>query len=66
MLAGAARADVGDAIKSLDSSISTGSEPKIGDAVGDSASPKDVGKAVTEGLKVGACPCLTCNATLLC
>ena len=55
MDAGAARADVGDAIKNLDPSVSTGSEPKIGDAVGDSGSPKDIGKAVSEGLKVGPC-----------
>ena len=52
--AGAARADVGDAIKSLDPSVGTGSEPKIGDALGDAASSsQDVGKAVAEGLKVG-------------
>lgn len=47
---------MGDAIKSLDPSVGTGSEPKIGDAVESAkSSSKDVGKAVAEGLKVGVC-----------
>lgn len=64
MDAGASCADVGDAIKNLDPSVSTGSEPKIGDAVGDSASPKDIGKAVSEGLKVNSCSQLLCKFLL--
>ena len=48
--AGAAHADVGDAIKSLDPSVSTGSEPKIGD-FGQAGPPGDVGKAIADGAR---------------